>query len=267
VIQINGALVTSTYSTVRLINGAQAKNVYWKIEGAVTINDNSVFCGTIVANNGAIVLNTAVTLEGRALTTTGALTTTAISVDKPSGCSFLILPIELLSYTGGCDKNNVVIKWSTTSEINNSYYFIERGVDGINWQTVGMIETARNSSERMNYSFTDKDPYNISYYRLQQTELNGNSKYFKTIVVKNCREDLTQLNIYPNPSNGAVNLFFNGKKDKVQSLSIYNVAGEKIYHSGIFQSALNLSGKPGGIYFVHLNINSTIIIRKLAIKK
>ena len=267
VIQINGALVTSTYSTVRLINGAQAKNVYWKIEGAVTINDNSIFCGTIVANNGAIVLNTAVTLEGRAFTTTGALTTTAISVDKPSGCSFLILPIELQSYTVGCDKNNVVIKWSTTSEINNSYYFIERGVEGINWQTVGMIEIAGNSSERMNYSFTDKEPYNISYYRLKQTDLNGNSKYFKNIVVKNCREELTGLNIYPNPSNGAVNLSFNGKKDKVQSLSIYNVAGEKIYHSGIYQSAINLSGKPGGIYFVHLNINSTIIIKKLVIKK
>ena len=43
VIQINGALSTSTYSKVLLMNGAQAKNVYWKIDGAVDINDYSEF--------------------------------------------------------------------------------------------------------------------------------------------------------------------------------------------------------------------------------
>jgi hypothetical protein len=87
VIQMNGALSTSTYSKVKLINGAQAKNVYWKIEGAVSINNYSVFCGTIICNNGALgALNTGVTLDGRALTTTGALTTTAIDAIIPSVC-------------------------------------------------------------------------------------------------------------------------------------------------------------------------------------
>ena len=80
VIQIQGALTTSTYSRIKLINGALAENVYWKIEGAVSINNYSVFCGTIVCNNGAFgAINTGVTLNGRALTTTGALTTTAIT--------------------------------------------------------------------------------------------------------------------------------------------------------------------------------------------
>jgi len=88
VIKINGALSTSTYSTVQLINGTQAKNVYWKIEGAVGINNYSVFCGTIIVNNGALgALNTGVMLNGRALTTTGALTTTAITAIMPPGCA------------------------------------------------------------------------------------------------------------------------------------------------------------------------------------
>jgi hypothetical protein len=87
VIQINGALSTSTYSKVLLINGAQAKNVYWKIEGAVSLNDYSVFCGTIICNNAAMsTINTGVTVNGRALTTTGALTTAATTVIMPPGC-------------------------------------------------------------------------------------------------------------------------------------------------------------------------------------
>lgn len=86
VIQINGALSTSTYAKVILTNGAEAKNVYWKIDGAVSINEYSVFNGTIVCNNGAIELKTGVTLNGRALTTTGALLTTAITATIPTPC-------------------------------------------------------------------------------------------------------------------------------------------------------------------------------------
>lgn len=72
VIQINGALNTSTFSKVILMNGTQAKNVYWKVDGAVHIYDNSVFNGTIVGA-GAITLNTGDTLNGRALTINGAV--------------------------------------------------------------------------------------------------------------------------------------------------------------------------------------------------
>ena len=97
VIQINGALSTSTYSKVLLINGTQAKNVFWKIDGAVNINDYSVFRGTIVCNNGAIDLTTGVTLDGRALTTTGALGTTAITATMPPCCN----PIGISPFNTG----------------------------------------------------------------------------------------------------------------------------------------------------------------------
>ena len=86
VIQINGALSTSTFAKVILINGTQAKNVFWKVDGAVSINDYSVFNGTIVCNNGAVNLNTGVQLNGRAFTTTGTLTTAAITAIAPPGC-------------------------------------------------------------------------------------------------------------------------------------------------------------------------------------
>lgn len=85
-IQINGALSTSTYAKVILTNGAQAKNVFWKVDGAVDINDYSVFNGSIICNNGAININTGVTINGRVLTTTGTLVTQAVSATIPPGC-------------------------------------------------------------------------------------------------------------------------------------------------------------------------------------
>jgi hypothetical protein len=54
----------------------------------VSINNYSVFSGTIICNNGALgALNTGVALDGRALTTTGALTTTAMTAIMPEGCN------------------------------------------------------------------------------------------------------------------------------------------------------------------------------------
>jgi hypothetical protein len=267
VIKIEGALVTSTFSNVRLINGTQPRNVYWQVEGAVTINDNSIFCGTIVSHNGAIVLNTGVRLEGRALTTTGALTTTAMTANKPPGGLCYVLPVRLLSFTGGCDKQNVVLKWSAATETNNDYYSIERSEDGINWQVAGTVGGAGNSSETQNYSFTDKEPYNaVSYYRLKQTDIDGKFKYFKIISIANCQKDPAELGIYPNPANGTFHLLFHGDKDQVHSVSIYNVSGEKVYNSENYQSSIDLSGKPDGVYFLHFNLLSTVIIKKLVIK-
>jgi hypothetical protein len=120
VIQVNGAFSSSTYSKVKLINGAQAKNVYWKIEGSVDLNNYSVFKGTIVCNNGALgVLNTGVVIDGRALTTNGALNTTAINVTAPaipSNCG--IVDVSVVELT---NKNTITIypnPFSSTTTIS-----------------------------------------------------------------------------------------------------------------------------------------------------
>jgi gliding motility-associated-like protein/uncharacterized repeat protein (TIGR01451 family) len=84
VIQINGAFTTSTNSRVVLTNGTQAKNVYWNINGAVGINTNSIFNGSIIGA-GAINLQTGVTVNGRALTTNGALNVTSSTITIPAG--------------------------------------------------------------------------------------------------------------------------------------------------------------------------------------
>lgn len=81
-----GAFSTSTYSKVILINGAQAKNVYWKVDGALEINDYSIFKGTMIVNGGAVDLNTGVDLEGRVLATVGDFHTSAMTAISDSDC-------------------------------------------------------------------------------------------------------------------------------------------------------------------------------------
>ena len=89
VIKINGALSTATYASVVLVNGAKAENVFWKVDGAVNLNDYAEFKGTLICNNGAMILNTGVAIEGRALSTTGGVSTFGINAMMTPGCDLL----------------------------------------------------------------------------------------------------------------------------------------------------------------------------------
>jgi len=60
-------------SQVILINGAQARNVFWQVGSSATLGTYSIFKGTIMAA-GAITMNTGSTLDGRALAHGAAVT-------------------------------------------------------------------------------------------------------------------------------------------------------------------------------------------------
>jgi len=92
VFKIYGAMSTSTYSNVKLINGTKKENVYWMINGAVSIDNYSEFVGTILST-GAINLNTGVKLDGRAFTIVGSINTLAITAIMPPGCATTSGPV------------------------------------------------------------------------------------------------------------------------------------------------------------------------------
>lgn len=84
IFQIDGQLSTTTLSNVQLINGASACNVFWQINGAVALGDSSVFVGTMLVQ-GAISLLQGATLNGRGLSTAGAISLAENIVNLPGG--------------------------------------------------------------------------------------------------------------------------------------------------------------------------------------
>ncbi len=91
IFQIEGAFATGSGAKVHLLNGALACNVFWKVEGMVSLASSTTMRGTIVAHNDAISIGVGDTLEGRALSINGAITTNAILAYTPIGCGSPIL--------------------------------------------------------------------------------------------------------------------------------------------------------------------------------
>ena len=81
IFQIAGTLTASSAIHVNLINGAQAKNVFWQVAGAVTLGTTSHFEGIILGQTG-VSLGTSATMNGLILAQT-AVTLDRNTVTKP----------------------------------------------------------------------------------------------------------------------------------------------------------------------------------------
>jgi hypothetical protein len=73
IFQIGSTLITGSNTSVSLINGAQACNVFWQVGSSATLGTGTSFVGTVMAL-ASITANTAATIHGRLLARNGAVT-------------------------------------------------------------------------------------------------------------------------------------------------------------------------------------------------
>jgi hypothetical protein len=124
--------------------------------------------------------------------------------DKINGGN--VLPIGLLSFSAVPDNSQVDVQWTTATESNNSFFTVERSKDEVNFDSIARVATEApdgTSSTPLNYSAVDPHPYTgVSYYRLKQTDLDGNASYSNIIPVNFVQK--LSFSVYPNPSKGAL---------------------------------------------------------------
>jgi hypothetical protein len=86
VFQAGSSLITQPGTTISLINGATACNVFWQVTSSTTLGVNSVFRGTILTLQSST-LNTGATLEGSVLSRNGAVTLDSNTIVRPTCAS------------------------------------------------------------------------------------------------------------------------------------------------------------------------------------
>jgi hypothetical protein len=100
IFQIGTTLTTGSNTTVALVNGAQACNVFWQVGSSATLGTGTRFVGTVMAS-ATITANTAATIHGRLLAQTGAvnLDTNTITTSNCAGGSETPTAAEVASGT------------------------------------------------------------------------------------------------------------------------------------------------------------------------
>lgn len=259
IFKVNGALTTSPFSNIILMNSASSNNVYWQINGALEVGDNAFFGGTLLVN-GAINLLLNSSLEGRGLSRAGAINTYTITATLPVPPS---LSIKLLYFKGLNKHSYNSFSWSTATEINNDYFTLEKATDAVHFIDVLKINGAGNSNSVLFYSAIDNHPtIGMSYYRLKQTDFDEKYTYSKLVVIDVVSLLSDDFYIYPNPFSTSATVLINDilQLNKVE-LRIYNILGEEVMAASITNQITTLDTRSllTGIYSYKIMGNNKII--------
>lgn len=187
-----------------------------------------------------------------------------------------VLPVTLISFTADAIKSGVQLKWQTGTEIDNSYFEIQRSKDGYVFDAVGSVEGNGNSSELIDYSFTDKKaPFGINYYRLRQVDFDGDFEYSPIIFV-NYEGFITGMDmvIYPNPAHADdINLYFEtGNLTSTVHIQIVDMLGVVQYGVSLemltFKETftLNAGDLTTGLYYIVVKQGKNIRSERLFIE-
>ena len=123
-----------------------------------------------------------------------------VLANKNDGTNVLL--VELLVFDAFQEDEHVKIIWTTLTETNNDYFTIEKTIDGMDFEVVDYAEGAGNSIFPRNYSLIDYEPYvGVSYYRLTQTDFDGQKKSFYLVPVYFAPlKSEVSVKVYPNPT-------------------------------------------------------------------
>jgi hypothetical protein len=109
------------------------------------------------------------------------------------------LPVTLTSFTGTVVDGDALLRWATATERDNDFFTVERSLNGKDFLAVGQVDGAGTSKEPLHYEFEDEfAPIGRLYYRLKQTDYDGQFTYSDIIALQNAPSG-THLIVLPNP--------------------------------------------------------------------
>jgi hypothetical protein len=185
------------------------------------------------------------------------------------------LPVKQISFTAAKYANDVLLKWNTSSEVNNKGFFVERSHNNKDWNSIGFVDGKGTVNKISNYLFTDAGAFannnTIWYYRLKQVDINAGSHYSHVVSVSAGQNNKNTLDCYPNPFSGVLSLDVYSVRSAVVTAEIIDISGKLIWAQQLYAEqgdnkfeVNGLHGLKPGIYMVRMVLGDETIYKKLS---
>ncbi len=174
-------------------------------------------------------------------------------------------PVKLVSLKATNINEDVLISWTTASEVNNRGFDVERSFDGKTFEFVGFVKGAGNSSTSNNYTLEDANAFvkagvNKLFYRLKQMDNDGKFEYSQVVTVVNDNDLSPGIVTYPNPFSDRLSIDIKGAKAGNAGIQVMDISGRLImsFDKTILDGnqTLTLDGLASlsqGVYFVRVS--------------
>jgi len=142
------------------------------------------------------------------------------------------LPVKISSLLAKRMGNTSEVLWTTSSEINNDYFSIERRNSNGDYEIIGNVKGKGNSLTNVNYSFIDQTPdvNTINFYRIVQHDFNGVNESFGPVGVKFAT--IVNLVSWPNPFSTSISITIS-EEVIADKITVTNLLGTIIYEESI----------------------------------
>lgn len=175
-----------------------------------------------------------------------------------------ILPVELLDFAAVCQPHETHLEWTCETEINNDFFTIEKSDDGVYFEHLAHIMGEGSSVTETNYQYTDySTTNNNAFYRLTQTDFNGETNSLKVVSV-NCQQ-VGEYKLSKNPIEDMLCIDF-GNYNTTTNIQLIDQHGKVCFsRQGISQTQLNISCAylKAGIYFLVIENENQISRTKI----
>jgi hypothetical protein len=221
-------------------------------------------CGTLTpiscyTGSGSFVSATTVSLSA------GTEVFVAIDGVAGSNCTYEIsvingnvLASEIKEFTGWQQDKNNMLKWTTMKESPGNIYEVQRSENGRNFVTIGSITAATASSKESVYQFEDKLPGLVSYYRIRNIEVNGQSFFSKVVELRRTRPKGFTVSMV-NPVRNVLNMQILSDENARLQFTLINGMGQIMMNEklncirGVNPFSKSVSALPAGNYHLFIS--------------
>jgi len=179
------------------------------------------------------------------------------------------VPVTWLYFMGKTVAKDNILEWATTHEVNSLHFDVERSLNGIDFNRVGMVNAAGNNGAANNlYQFTDHDIDRLNseymFYRLKQVDMGGHFTYSNVVRLRYNEKNIAHTLVYPNPTAGVISMLVGDASLIGTYAALYDVNGRLLENFKIDSNnqQVDLRKYVNGVYLIKLSNREVIKIIK-----
>ncbi|MEZ4684864.1 MAG: T9SS type A sorting domain-containing protein [Bacteroidia bacterium] len=178
------------------------------------------------------------------------------------------LPVDLVEFTAEQIGDRLAeIRWTSQVETQTEAYIVERSLDGAAFEV--LKETPATGPGQ--YRLQDVNPYlPVTHYRLRWRDTDGQTGLTETLEVV-FSEPVLELTVFPNPSNGMIEIQYGENLSVFRSISLIDGMGKMVFEQKKLPESLgtsfDLSGFPSGVYQIRgITENGEVVATSIIIR-